>query len=260
MLKQTEKDVSAAQVRVTPEELAAAITRLEARKDASHRKAEGTVSIGEVVQQLGLDSTPEEVLAEVQAGQTEQGKKRRRRLSARERFSLALATVLIGYTVWAAIPYMGGNPSSSANLAPTISFTPSVSYQATHILPDPNLLVTDTSGKLVMLSEVGDNQPVHCSYHSGRFQQYSPGDYSGNWTLIKHDGRIYIRGWMYKMSQKALQANGADISGAESAGSYVVPVTLPLHGFNVIPDAGSTSEFHAQDLHLDNHAYEKWQP
>jgi len=57
----------AAQVRVTPEELATALSRIEARKDAGQRHADGTIPIGEAVQQLGLDTTPEEVLAEVQA-------------------------------------------------------------------------------------------------------------------------------------------------------------------------------------------------
>jgi hypothetical protein len=38
-------NLTAAQTRVTPEELAAAITRIEARQDASQRNQEGTIEI-----------------------------------------------------------------------------------------------------------------------------------------------------------------------------------------------------------------------
>ena len=55
---------SAAQVRVTPEELAAAITRLEARQGG----LDGTIPLGEAVQELGLNTTPEELLREIEAG------------------------------------------------------------------------------------------------------------------------------------------------------------------------------------------------
>ena len=67
----------AAQVRVTPEELATAVSRIEARKDTDQRRADGTIPIGEAVQQLGLAVTPEEVLAEVQVARAQQAAHRK---------------------------------------------------------------------------------------------------------------------------------------------------------------------------------------
>ena len=113
---------------------------------------------------------------------------------------------------------------------------------------------------MVLLSEVGDNQPVHSNYYGGGFQQYSPGQ-GTKWTLIKHDGKVYVRGWILKMSPAALAQDGADVYAAGAPG-YVVPNTLAVQNFTVssanspyqYPDA----MFHAQDIHLDSHAYEKW--
>lgn len=56
----------AAQIRVTAEELAQAINALEASKEEAAACLAGTVPIGEVVQELKLEATPEEVWAQVQ--------------------------------------------------------------------------------------------------------------------------------------------------------------------------------------------------
>ncbi len=58
--------IPAAQVRVTSEELAQAINALEASKDEAARRLAGTVPIGQVVAELKLEATPEEVWAQVQ--------------------------------------------------------------------------------------------------------------------------------------------------------------------------------------------------
>ena len=59
---------SPAQARATAQEFAAAVAALEARRaeDLSGPPA-GTVDIGEAVRELGLEDTPEDVWAEVQA-------------------------------------------------------------------------------------------------------------------------------------------------------------------------------------------------
>ena len=56
----------AAQIRVTSEELAQAINALEASRDEAARHLAGTVPIGEVVKELKLEATPEEIWAQVQ--------------------------------------------------------------------------------------------------------------------------------------------------------------------------------------------------
>lgn len=66
-------ETPAAQIRVTSEELAQAINALEASKDESARRLAGTVPIGEVVQELRLEATPEEVWAQVQRQRAREG-------------------------------------------------------------------------------------------------------------------------------------------------------------------------------------------
>lgn len=63
----SEQEQPAAQVRVNSEELARALAAIEARRQEEAQRLEGTVVLGDVVQVLQLDITPEELLAEVQA-------------------------------------------------------------------------------------------------------------------------------------------------------------------------------------------------
>lgn len=53
--------------RVTPEELSRALTAIEARKQAEASRLAGTIPIDQAVSELHLDSTSEEIWAEVQA-------------------------------------------------------------------------------------------------------------------------------------------------------------------------------------------------
>ena len=55
-----------AQIRVTADELAAAINALEASKDEEARHLAGTVPIGQVIEEMKLEATPEEIWAQVQ--------------------------------------------------------------------------------------------------------------------------------------------------------------------------------------------------
>ncbi len=63
----TPSTLSAAQTRVTPEELAHALAALEARRLDETRYEENTIPIGQAVSELDIDATSEEVLAEVLA-------------------------------------------------------------------------------------------------------------------------------------------------------------------------------------------------
>ena len=244
----------AAQVRVTPEELATAIARLEARRAG----ADGKIAIGDAVTELSLDATPEEVLAEVRAGQSQPQAGKPKRLSLRERAGLVLAggAVLLALTGWF---QSSVRPASGPAAAPFVGSS-SAAEADRHISLDPNLLVGDRTGKLVLLSEVGDNQPVHSNYSGGGFQQYSPG-HGTKWTLIKHGGKVYVRGWIRKMSPAALAQDGADVSVTDSR-NFAVPVTFAVKGITVsswdpsyqFPDGA----IHAQKITPDSHSYEKW--
>jgi len=67
-------DAPASQRRVTPQELTRALAAIETKKEEAARRQEeeersvaGTITLGEAVEELGLESTPEEIWAEVQA-------------------------------------------------------------------------------------------------------------------------------------------------------------------------------------------------
>ena len=72
----------AAQIRVTSEELAQAINALEASRDEAARNLAGTVPIGEVVQELKLEATPEEIWAQVQKQRAQAAEEEARRVRA----------------------------------------------------------------------------------------------------------------------------------------------------------------------------------
>lgn len=241
---------SAAQVRVTPEELAAAVTALQIRKEGQP----GTIAIGDAVEELGLDVTPEEVLAEVQARRTRQ-EHTGKRLSTTKFFGLTLiaGVALIGLTAWSISSSEQGISTSNAPVAVPV-------VAPTHILAEPNLIVGDASGKIMMLSEARDNQPVRCTLVNSstpEFIQYFPSDSVNSWTLIKHGNKIYVHGWILRLSPSVVRQYGVDVSRSRDA-NFVAPVTLPLEGFTVSPEVGSNAEFHAVNIHLDKHAYEKW--
>lgn len=60
-------DNPAAHERVTSGELTQALTQIEARKEAEAQRLAGTIPLGQAVEDLGLEVTPEELLAEVRA-------------------------------------------------------------------------------------------------------------------------------------------------------------------------------------------------
>ena len=255
MLKQTENETEscpAAKVRVTPEELAAAITRLEKRKDADARQTEGTVAIGEIVQQLGLEATPEEVLAEVEKGRRKSPKKQSASPAKRLVLALGLTGILLGLVVDGAVLLRVSDHPHGNDVQPT--------------LPTSGLVVGDASGRLVMLSEVGDEQPVHSVLYNGsgqfEFIAYQPGYPSENtWTLVKHHGQVYVHGWTLKASKSVLEMDGTGVTATPSSErQFLTQITLPLNAFNVAPTRSDAEEFHAVNIHLDKYAWEKWQP
>lgn len=243
----------AAQVRVTPEELAAALARLEARRAG----ADGKIAIGDAVSELSLDATPEEVLAEVQAGQKQVQAVAQTQTTQTQRQS-PQRQHLAAYVAVGALVFIMAGLFGVRTAAPRVDVTaisPAVNLTPQRLSLNPNLLVGDRAGKMILLSEVGDNQPVHCDYWGG-FQPYSPGN-GMHWTLIKHDGKPYVRGWILKMSPAVLAQDGADVSNYGDP-AYAIRITLPMRGFDVGTPNGDDARFHAQNIHLDGHAYEKW--
>lgn len=117
------------------------------------------------------------------------------------------------------------------------------------------------SDKMLLLSEVGNNRPVHCGYNDITFTERYPSNDGFPWTLIKHGVKLYVRGWIIKMSPAVLARDGAFIQSHRST-NYFVPVTVALDKFDVETssyfDLPQSSDIFAKKVHLDGHAYEKW--
>ena len=174
----------AAQVRVTPEELAAAITSLQIRKEGQP----GTIAIGDAVEELGLDVTPEEVLAEVQARRTKPKLRRDYRALVCAFACVALFAVTESVTALHRPGTLRMDPISATNAT-----------QA------------DT------LSEVGDEQQVYVDMHGLRqltsgeaesqvkiYRHVIPQYKAEDWGVIKHDGKVYMQGYVVRSTEKQL--------------------------------------------------------
>ena len=88
---------SAAHYRVSAQELSHIVSILQARKEAEARQRANTVALGDAVEQLGLEMSPEELLAEIQADRTRRaGGSRPNRQNQTQRRTFATFAVCAG--------------------------------------------------------------------------------------------------------------------------------------------------------------------
>jgi hypothetical protein len=116
---------------------------------------------------------------------------------------------------------------------------------------------------MVLLSEVPDNQPVLCllagTENGARFTDFAPS--TSHWTLIKHGGKVYVRGWIGDMSEKALRSSVVQVHPLAyyvASGLHPIRVTLPVDGFQSPPDLTSDDMISAGHVAPDGHFKEKW--
>lgn len=316
MLKQNTdpEAIPAAQTRVTKEELAKAISALESRKQEEAQQLEGTVVIGDVLQQLQIDAPAEDVLQEIQAirrGQIPEKAPRKQFWNAERRAHTALlsgivflpvAALAIAATILNPFHHISGATTgvfSSQNSPLWMPQLPYFPHGVTSVQMDEGGF--NASSLLKPMSEIPDNQPIHCSTRSltqvlndfipnpdfrrvnyqGPYKILDPKhsaqskqlfDIRPNlhrpWVLIKHDDRLYLRGWVAaKFTQE--QAAGHRIvihSSWESFDPGVQPHQLTVAAdFNAGFSYGSgQTEFSpwvdADRITLDQYAWEKWKP
>ena len=213
----------AAQVRVTPQELAAALARPEARQQENHPRTR--------------------FLASNRAG-----------------VSVIFVAALV---VFGGMVAFLRAPIHSPLYSPPVAVTASATPQAVPIgIPD-TLLVQRPDHKMVLLSEAADNQTVLCNLagteDSAHLADFAPGIY--HWTLIKHGGKVYVRGWIGDISGTALRSTIVEVH----PGAYWVPrgmkpirVTLPLGGFRSPPGLTNDNVISASHLVPDERLKEKW--
>ena len=223
----------AAQTRVTPQELAEAVAKLEARREAEHQQRAETIPIGEAVHQLNLPTSSEELLMEVEAL-----RKERVRKAQQERYAQACKRAYFGMFACAAFL--------------VIAVLGAINLRLRHRLNEAAQSFTPLPIK--SLSQVPDNVPVHVSSDalgllaSGLTTldkvfvdtRVGTGDksatmFNNEWTLLKSSNGLYVRTWA--TADMALRAanNEAAVVFSNSPSwlpaANLVTVQLPMYRF-----------------------------
>ena len=176
--------------RVTPDELNAALAAIEARRQAEAK----TIPLDQAVSELHLDSTPDEIWAEVQAQRAKasapqqhvpvqavpQAVLRSRRGSRRRFFApLLIFGGLFLWTNHGHLPNFGSRHASVASTftAPVLRPLAQVPNDI-EVYADPSALAQVSAGKPLAQITVSENA-------------------SGNrWKIVKRGGHVYLRGYI----------------------------------------------------------------
>lgn len=338
----------AAHTRVKVDVLAKAIAAIEERRADQARQLEGTAMVGDVVKDLQLDISPEELLAEAEAqqkaalnswnnpaqedayaGAGTQARTERESKAFWATIKVSVASVAaIILVFWFASSQSSYNPDPNRHvyMPPMSTYThrdnpwaPTHSFFATSLPLGrmPASISEQGVSRVRPLSDVADEQPFGCStytlerllrhdplakimlYNAERDMTYdtrkphsettyptSGGFVVGplarsDWTLIKHKGQIYLRGWV---QQSAAQQNSSEkivsifnVQSPMKDLNRFVPITLLLSNLDMEglyqngrnspydisvsnPSQQLVKELLVHGLHLDSHTWEKWQP
>ncbi len=329
--EEIQPEQAAGEVRVKKEELARAISILEARRQAEAQAQEGTVVIGDVLQQLQINVPAEEVLHEIEAmrdGQpTEEVLERPvdPLRTANAKLVAGIVLVPLAAVVLGGLIFHSASPNRSAlanNSFPSAVSRPySIPNMGPFMMPPPlapNGAVTDeemeeggfnASSVLKPLSAVPAGQAVFCN--SASLQQLFTGERHRQqgvpndpkhfrrsgwlfqaqqldaealansdqqfdvrpglkkpWQLIKHDGSLYVRGWVAaKFTDAQAQKQPVVLhTDQRSFDAGITPRQITLKAdFNPSyslqwgsgPE-GSITQLSVQKATLDSHAWEKW--
>jgi hypothetical protein len=241
-LLQGQEERPAAQVRVTAEELAQAVAAVESRDTAVAMQHAETISLGDAVNQLGLHTTPEELLAEIQVRRAKlpvdprlERKQRRRRLLVRTGIALSLAAnMFLLFCVVVLNNAVVARQGMASRLARQSYTTESPNSSAGEIrlssLDDRETAYVDlytlyglAHGKSLAQEEGYPNQSVS--------QLRGP-----QWEIIKLDGKLYVKAWAIRREDGAFD----EVSSVQTATSpEQAPVTVPIERFRVARDPSS---------------------
>jgi hypothetical protein len=290
------------QAAITARELAQALASLDARRlQQQHQSA--PVAVEQALSELGIEATPDEVRAEVrrlrdtQAARAAAARQTRRRRRWR-----------VGVLALAGVALAGGGLGwlsqelrlrQSARFEQTIAAYRREAARQTHAwrLPEPRTLVLDgTGGKAVVrtLGEVPEGRTVRVSYkdfYGGERRTASElmadAAAAGTWHVVKHGGRVYLRGWLPgPMSAAALRQGDVWLTNAPVRGAVrdmirgpkrdtfvdqtrfvaeaPVRVTLPLEGLRFDGNQSSSLVGKYQVVRVvsgivpDPHLFEPW--
>ena len=234
-----EPPISVAQARVTPDELAKALAAIEARRQAEAAHLAGTIPIEQAVSDLHLDSTSDEIWAEVQAQRTKAATVREQppRLKPREAVQpvgtervtrrrgwrrLVAPVLVIGVLMsTGVIPHnFGPHGFSPSLITPKNIPTTAPKLEPLSAVPDG----VDVFADAAALTQISEGKPA---------AQISVSENaSGNrWTVSRRGGHIYLRGFtehaadLAELTGKPLTVYNDDNSG-ELEGDRTSSVTL----------------------------------
>jgi hypothetical protein len=281
---------AAAAARATPDEISQALAAIEARRMQAQRFDQETVPIGEVVSQLGLEVSPDEVLAEVEArrrASAEGGQERRQAEgAARQAASVDAVRVRRSRAVLAAAGLAGivffmlglGTVRSVSVPAPPLTAPVAVSEGGSVSTVNPGTLVQDRGpdGGTILrtLSEVPDGRMVRATLTTsntlrGTFltlQDYAEEGGRGGWRVVKHGDSIYVRGWIPRTSDAALPGRSIVLyndPGQVGEGVTPLPVTVPMDALRVADDQHGMRQagyLLIESIQTDGHLHDAWWP
>lgn len=247
---------AAAQERVSAFELASALAAIETRRTAAAHFEAGTITVGEAIDQLNLDLAPSEVLTEIRAQReqkADEAEARRKRRNRRWVAALVPITLMSGFFPLTALILGRGT------IQPPIAET-AVRREETRVFRPQVLRVRDKNTKTGMvtirtLSEVENNRSVTVA-SSDLMAQFvlDPKDdfvvstqsvsQSADWTIIKHNGVAYLRGYVgAPMSSAALSSGEVIVCNRPRTpagfliGPNPTPITLRLDGLRGTTDS-----------------------
>lgn len=228
---------SIGQARVTPDELSKALAAIEARRQAEAAHLAGTIPLDQAVSDLHLDSTSDEIWAEVQkqrakaampaavqstSPQALTALRPKRRRSWRR--LLAAGALLWALSATGVIPHFWSHahPQAAPNLRP-LSTVP----DSTEVYADSLALLQISEGRPAANISVSENS-------------------TGNrWTVFKRGGRVYLHG--YIKSAPSLEALGGkpldvynDDNSGELDGDRTSDITMRVDGVPMQKSAGDS--------------------
>ncbi len=264
------------QNRVTPEELSQALAAIEARRQAEANRLAGTIPLEEAVTGLHLDSTPEEIWAEVQAQrqakpapepasfaaadaarraqlrqaqafQTPPQQTFKQSRFKRRRWGIFAPILLVWVLVQAGvIPHFWNHHSSTS--APVVRPLAQVA--------EGQVFYADTATVRQLAGGAPLSEPVHLS-----------NDLDSGWHLIKHSGQVYLQAYTLPITEQAIRAPGTQIKlyndddAGDLEGNHYTQVTLPLkslHWENSQNTDVNWSEITVSHVQPDSRVWESW--
>ncbi len=272
--------------RVRPEELAAALSAIEARRTAAMNS---TVVLQEALSELQIDATPEEVWQEIEtrrkaeetATQAKVQKKRRRTIQGAVIAAslLGIALAVRSVVVDATTLYPAPVPRQAVQQTPVRAYAQPLNL--TTLTPSMRPLgqirngtTFPVDGSMIMdlrraLYGTGMQQPLPKSEQDLILIDTNPPYRNARrtWMVLKDNDKLYLRAWTLKKlpleTLKSQRLTYHNVPGDNPAVQDVyVPITIPLDGisnnYSMMSSSSAGSRLEVQIEKLDNNAWDRF--